>query len=65
MQSCTLVRGKAAWIASAKPPRRVDAGDENIVEAAILQVGQTAEPKLGAFALAEPKANAPLRNLLS
>jgi hypothetical protein len=38
-----------------EPRQPVDAGHENIAQPAVLQVGQTSEPKFGSFVLAEPQ----------
>ena len=44
---------RANRLGEAREP--VDAGDEDVAQAAVLEVGQTGEPELGPFVLAKPQ----------
>src|ERR1700683_4925820 len=56
MQVCTVVAGKTASIASGKSLQPVDAGDEDVVDAALLEGGEDLHPELRALAGLEPRA---------
>ena len=54
MQVCTQACGKTAAIASGKPGQAVDAGDQDVVDAAPVQVVEHGQPELGALGLLPP-----------
>ena len=54
MQVCTQASGKTASIASGNPAQPVDAGDQDILDAALAQVVQDGEPELGALGVLPP-----------
>jgi hypothetical protein len=54
MHSCTLAFGKIALMASGNHLRPSDAGDENVINPAILHVVKNLRPELRALACANP-----------
>ncbi len=56
MQVWTIASGNTAVIASGKPKRRVDDGQQDVLCAARAQLVHDAQPELCAFVLLEPKA---------
>jgi len=56
MQVCTVVAGKVASIASGNPIQPVDAADQDVLCAALLQIGQDLHPELRALVSLEPHA---------
>ena len=56
MQVCTVVFGKTASIASGKPCQPVDAADQDVPDAAVLELGEDLHPELRALRFLEPHA---------
>ena len=54
MQVCTQAWGKTASIASGKPVEAVDAGDQDVLDAAAVQVVEDGQPELRALGLLPP-----------
>ena len=54
MQVCTQACGKTASIASGKPGEAVDAGDQDVVDAAAAQVVEHRQPELRALGVLPP-----------
>jgi hypothetical protein len=56
MQVCTQARGKTASIASGEAGEAVDAGDQDVPDAAAVEVVQDGQPELGALGVLPPNA---------
>ncbi len=54
MQVCTVVRGKTAWMGVRDPLQPVDHGEEDILDAAVVQFVHHPQPELGALVLFQP-----------
>ncbi len=59
MHVCTVVWGKIASIASGKPFEAVDAADQDVLDAALFEVGEDLHPELRALVGLKPHARAP------
>jgi hypothetical protein len=56
MQVCTVVSGNVASTASGKPLQPVDAADQDVLHAALLEVGEDLRPELRALVGLKPHA---------